>query len=141
LAEYRDHYETILAAGSGVAGLAVDPPEESEALRRQLALPFPLLCDSQRKVLETWGLLNAREKGGIARPAVFVIDRDLRVRFVSLDLHSARVRTEVVVNFLLSGMATKGPVRPRRRLVFPTLGDWFRALRNTFRFGPRSPKR
>ncbi len=141
MAEYRDRYEAIDVAGGGVAGLAVDSPEASETVRKQLSLPFPILCDTRREVLATWDLLNTREKDGIARPAVFVIDRDRRVRFVSLDLHSARVRTDAVVDFLLSGMTMTAPVRPRRRLVFPTLGDWFRALRNTFRFGPRSPKR
>ena len=141
MAEYRDRYEAIDVAGAGVAGLAVDSPEASETVRKQLGLPFPILCDTRREVLASWDLLEAKEKGGIAKPAIFIIGRDQRLRYVSLDLHLARVRTDAVVNFLLSGMTMTAPVRPPRKLVFPTLGDWLRALRNTFRFGLRSPKR
>jgi len=139
LAEYRDRYEEILRCGGNVAALSVDEPERSEAVRQQLQLPFLLLCDTARKVVTEWSLLNPREKGGIAKPAVFVIDRDMRLLLASLDHDVARVPTDTVVSFLLSGTPSSSS-KVRRSLVIPRLTDWIRAIRNTLRFGVRSPK-
>jgi peroxiredoxin len=138
LAEYRERYDEIRRSGANVAALSVDEPARSEAVRQELQLPFPILCDTARKVVTDWGLLK-REKGGIARPAVFVIDRDMRVLFASLDNDATRVPTDTVVGFLLSGKPA-GPLQARRSLVIPRLTDWSRAIRNTLRFGMRSPK-
>jgi peroxiredoxin len=138
LAEYRDRYDQIRQTGTNFAALSVDEPERSEAVRQQLQLPFPILCDTGRKVVTEWGLLNPREKGGIARPAVFVIGRDMRVLFASMDNDATRVPTDTLVSFLLSG-APSGSPTARRSLVVPRLTDWFRAIRNAFRFGMRSP--
>jgi peroxiredoxin len=139
LAEYRDRYDQIHRSGANIAALSVDEPVRSEAVRQQLQLPFPILCDTARKVVAEWGLLNPQEKGGIARPAVFVIGRDRRVRFASVDHDAARVPTDMVVGFLLSEKPA-GSLKARRSLVIPRLTDWFRAIRNTLRFGVRSPK-
>ena len=73
MADYRDIYPEIRAAGAHVAALSVDAPEVSEALRNRLDLPYPLLCDTQRVVTKQWDLYNPGEMGGIAKPAVFVI--------------------------------------------------------------------
>jgi len=139
LAEYRDRYDEIRRSGANVAAVSVDEPTRSEAARQQLHVSFPVLCDTSRKAVTEWGLLNPREKGGIARPSVFVIDRDMRIRFASLDSDAARARTDTVVSFVLSGMSADF-ARAHRGLVIPRLGDWFRAVRNTLRFGIRSPK-
>ena len=68
-----------------MAAISVDPPERSAAMRRDLGLDFPVLSDSSRELITSWGLLNANEKGGIAVPATFLIDRDLTVRFSSAE--------------------------------------------------------
>ena len=64
-----------------MVAISVDPPERSAAMRRDMKLDFPVLSDNSRQVITTWGLLNASEKGGIAFPATFLIDRNLTVRF------------------------------------------------------------
>ena len=66
-----------------MVAISVDPPERSAAMRRDMKLDFPVLSDNSRQVIPTWGLLNASEKGGIAFPATFLIDRNLTVRFSS----------------------------------------------------------
>jgi peroxiredoxin len=141
LAEYRDLHESFRRAGTDLAAIAVDEPRRSEAVRQELGLPFPILCDTRRELISAWDLLNAREKGGIAKPAVFVIDRERRVRFASVDRDAVRVPGAAVLEFLLGGMTKTMPERGLRRLSIPLFADWFRALRNTFRFGLRSPKR
>jgi len=117
-----------------VAAIAVDDPARSEPVRRELRLPFPILCDTRREVVRAWGLFNAKERGGIAYPAVFVVDRERIVRWRSLDRLASRVDTGAVVAFLREG----GPPSPRR-LVIPRPGDFVRALRNMIARGSKTP--
>ena len=81
MADYREHYLEIRSAGASVVAISVDAPDESEALRVHLSLPFPILCDTERRVVRDWGIYNSREKGGIAQPAVFIIDPSQVVRY------------------------------------------------------------
>jgi peroxiredoxin len=128
LTEYRDRWPDFQAAGAEVAAVSVDLPADSEALRRELSLPFPLLCDPNRQLITAWNLLNAREMGGIARPAVIVVDRERRVRLRALDRVQARVSPAAVLDFLRSGWDDVHTT-PRRRWVLPRLRDWRAALR------------
>ena len=134
MAEYRDHDADFRSAGAELAAIAVDDPARSEPVRRELGLPFPILCDTRRDVVRAWGLFNAAERGGIAHPAVFVVDRERIVRWRSLDRTATRVDTGAVLAFLREGRPPPPP-----RLVIPRLGDFVRALRNMIARGGRTP--
>ena len=135
MADYRDHYQQIRDAGVDLAAVSVDPPEKSETVRRQLGLPFPLLCDTERRVVQEWSVYNAAEKGGIAKPAVFIIGSDRRVQFRSVDSVASRVPASEIVH-LLQSRAEAG--QARRTRYIPTPLDFLRALRNAIRLGVRS---
>ena len=120
MAEYRDLYQPLQAAGVDVLGLSVDEPARSEEVRHEYELPFSLLCDTGREVVQRWDLYNARERGGIARTAVFVLDQDRRVRFRSVEMTTARVRAADMLEFLRGG----GIAPPRRRPVVPGLREF-----------------
>ena len=130
MADYRKHYQAIRSAGAGVVALSVDAPAESEALRVHLALPFPILCDTERRVVWEWGIFNAGEKGGIAKPAVFVIDSSQVVRYAGVDKVVRRVPAAVIVELLRSADHAKAV---RRRLYVPLFSDWISAIRNFVR--------
>jgi peroxiredoxin len=140
LAEYRDHAAELRQLGVDIAAVSVDPPERSAALRAELALPFTLLGDTRREVVERWGVFNRAEKGGIAYPAVFVIDRDRTVRYRSLDRMRSRVSVDGIVAFLRAGMDSAAPAVPVRSRVRPGIGGFYRALVNVLRMGIRSPR-
>jgi peroxiredoxin len=127
LADYRDHYEEIRAAGASAAAVSIDPPAKSEALRRKLRLPFPILCDTERRVIQGWDIYNPREKGGIAKPAVFIIGRDRVVRFSSVDQVARRVPPSEIVRILGTGTGAQ-PVR--RKVYIPRVNDFVRAIRS-----------
>jgi len=129
LADYRDHYAEIRAAGASLAAVSVDTAAESEVLRAQLSLPFPMLCDMERRVITEWDLLNARERGGIAKPSVFVIDAGFLVRYAAVDT----VVTRVPATEILSVLDVRDAAQIRRKTYLPLPGDWIRALRNNFR--------
>ncbi len=126
MAEYRDAYSQIRAAGAELVAISVDAPAQSARLRRQLGLPFTLLCDTDRRVVREWHVYNPREHGGIARPAVFVVETDLRLRFSSVD----RVATRVMPADVLPILQDAGTSQPRKHAYMPRLGDFARAIGN-----------
>jgi len=130
LAGYREHYQEIRTAGTGVVAVSVDAPGKSEALRVDLSLPFPILCDTERRVVMDWGIYNSGEKGGIAKPAVFIIDASQVVRYAAVDAVVRRVPAAEIVSRLQN--ADEGqPVR--RRIHVPLFSEWKRAIRNSIR--------
>jgi len=128
LTEYAHAAPAIRATGADLVALSVDDAARSQAVRQQLGLDFPILCDTERTVVRAWDLYNARERGGIAIPAVFVIGPDRRIRYRSVDQTAARVRPDHVIAFLRDG------TRPTTRTaVLPRLRDWVHAFGNAFR--------
>lgn len=136
MAEYRDCEAEIRAAGAKLAAISVDDAEKSQSVRKTLHLNFPILSDVHRRVVREWGVYNAREKGGIARPAVFIVDSGRVVRFVSADEVASRVSAAEIVR-LLSAREVKPQLR--RRKVIPRPGDFWRATSNSLHFGVKQP--
>jgi peroxiredoxin len=137
LAEFRDLSEDFRSLGVHIAALAVDSPEQSDRVRRQYELPFPILCDTQKEVVRAWGLFNAEEKGGIAVPAVVLLGRDRRIRLIVVEGIANRVRAADLLEFLrahpvsadLSDDLHSGS--QRQSVIFPSLVDFWRALWNS----------
>ncbi len=78
-------------------------------------------------MVREWGIYNSAEKGGIAKPAVFLIDPKQTVRYAAVDTVVRRVPAAEIVSLLQRAAKTQ-PVR--RGLYFPRLSDWIRAVRN-----------
>lgn len=139
MAEYAKHQDELNALGIGVAALSVDSPSDSAALKASLGSGATFLCDPERQVLPPWGLLNPHERGGIAYPATFVLDRDRTVRFRSLERTAARARIDGLLEFLRAGLQSPPPPS-RPRIVLPRLADWAQAIRNAVRDLRRAKK-
>ena len=65
-----------------------------------MGLPFTLLCDSERRVVQQYDLLNPYEHGGIAYPAIFIIKSSGIIGYRSLDKTASRVNLSEVIAFL-----------------------------------------
>ncbi len=141
MAEYRDLYDEICAAGADVAALSGDEPERSEIERQRYQLPFPLLCDTEREVVQAWDLFNREEKGGIARAAIFLLDRDRRVLSVSIGGTTSRVRAADMLAFLGACSPAIDSGQPRKRVVFPSLWEMVRTAWPALRLALFPPKR
>jgi peroxiredoxin len=137
LADYREQHQAIREAGASLVAVSVDAPEKSEAVRRQLRLPFPILSDRERRVVQEWDIYNPNEKGGIAKPAVFILAPDRSVRFVSVDGVSARVPAAEIVKML---QGQKDTMPTRRKHLIPNLATFLRAIRNALHLGARQPR-
>ena len=130
MVDYREHYQEIRATGASVVAVSVDAPDKSQVLRHELRLPFPILCDVERRVVREWDIYNPRERGGIAKPAVFVVERDRTIRYDSVDAVATRVPASEIVR-ILQAVAEGPPVR--RKVYIPRLAEWFRAIRKMWR--------
>lgn len=130
MADYSEHYPQILAAGATVAAVSVDAPEESETLRREMQLPFPILCDTERRVIREWDVYNPRKRGSIAKPSVFVIDADRKVRYAALDGVATRRLPAEILRVL---QKNPGGQPIQSKVYLPRPADWLRALRNNLR--------
>ena len=124
--------------GVRLAAVSVDSPETLRSLREDGGLGFELLSDTRRESLRAWGLLNARERGGIAIPAVFVLDTDGKIVYRSLDRTASRADVTSILIFLRS-FRQDGSQRldnDARSFVVPTFRDVVAGLPRKF-FGRR----
>jgi peroxiredoxin len=141
LADYSKHLDDFRAAGAELVAISVDDAARAAPVRQELGIKFPLLCDTRREVVEAYELLNRGEKGGIAFPATFVIDRERVVRFRALEEVASRVSVDELLELVraLGSGATPSAV-PHNRGVWP--GAMFlRATMNALLRGVRSPNK
>lgn len=139
MADYSERLDDFRAAGADLAAISVDDAARAEPVRIELGIKFPLLCDARRAVVKAYGLLNTGEKGGIAFPAAFVIDRNRIVRFRALEEVASRVGVDELLGFVRAlKTGDEAPIAPRRRGVWP--GAMFiRATMNAILRGVRVP--
>ena len=141
MADYSEHLEDFRAAGAELVAISVDDAARAEPVRQELGIKFPLLCDTSREVVKKYGLLNSGEKGGIAFPASFVIDREQVVRFRALEEVASRVSVDQLLELVREiGRGVEPKTKPRKSGVFPGL-MFLRATMNAMRHGVRSPNK
>ena len=82
LCTIRDRLSTLNQADAQVYGISVDSFFAQKAFHDAQKLTFPLLCDFNKQVIRDYGVFNEDMIGlkGIAKRAVFVIDKDGIVR-------------------------------------------------------------
>lgn len=76
----RDHYQELLDAGYLVVGVSVDDEASHQKFIEKYQLPFPLIADTERKVVEAYGVwkeknMYGRKYWGTVR-TTFVINPD-----------------------------------------------------------------
>ncbi len=74
----RDHWETFQAQGYEILGVSADSAKRQENFKNKYELPFPLLADEDKQVIEAFGVWGpkkfmGKEYDGIHR-TTFVIN-------------------------------------------------------------------
>ena len=96
---YWRYYNEILGAGLKVAFISVDTPDVSKDYRDRLEetgvklpnkersnkIPFPFLCDPDRRATQAFGLSRqSRERGTISKPSVFLVNKESVVTYAKV---------------------------------------------------------
>lgn len=76
----RDNYQSFLAKGYAILGVSADSAKRQQSFIEKYKLPFPLLADEDKKVINAFGVWGpkkfmGREFDGIHR-VTFVIDEN-----------------------------------------------------------------
>jgi peroxiredoxin len=82
LTRLAEDYEKIKQAGADLIAISSDEQNYAWSMSLTTGAKFQILSDSDRKVIQSYGVLNAKEHNGIAHPAVFIIDKEGRIRFL-----------------------------------------------------------
>ena len=73
--------------GAEIVALSADTPELARMTVSDLGITYPILSDSSRTFIRAYDVLHPEE--GIARPSVFVLDRDGMVRWKYVGMSAA----------------------------------------------------
>jgi peroxiredoxin Q/BCP len=74
---FRDHWKDLQAAGVAVLGISADSGASHAKFAAKYRLPFPLLSDPDRTVMEAWGaygdkVMYGRTTKGVIRSTVWI---------------------------------------------------------------------
>ncbi|MBT7466413.1 MAG: thioredoxin-dependent thiol peroxidase [Bacteroidetes bacterium] len=74
----RDNYEGLLAKGFAIVGVSADSEKSHLKFRTKYDLPFPLISDTEKEVLEAYGVWGTKKMAGRTYMGIyrmtFVID-------------------------------------------------------------------
>jgi thioredoxin-dependent peroxiredoxin len=101
--DFRDSLGSLQAAGYQVVGISPDKPEQLARFRERDALTFPLVADTDRKVLTAYGAFGEKQNYGRTVQGVirstFVIDEQGRIEQAMYNVkatgHVAKLRREL----------------------------------------------
>src|SRR5256885_14815681 len=95
-----------------IVGLSVDGVARNKAMVSKLLLPFPMLADPDASVIAAYGVYQEKEQR--ARPAAFVIARDLSIayRYVGRDFADPPLTEELLEGLERSKGAPREELHP-----------------------------
>lgn len=82
----RDHWSTFQEKGYEILGVSADTPKRQQNFKTKYELPFPLLADEDKSVIEAFGVWGpkkfmGKEYDGIHR-TTFIIDENGKIEEV-----------------------------------------------------------
>jgi peroxiredoxin Q/BCP len=83
---FRDVYKKIQATGTVILGVSADEPAKQKKFEEKFKLPYPLLADTDKKVCESYGVIQeksmyGKKYMGIAR-MTFIIGPTGRIQHI-----------------------------------------------------------
>jgi peroxiredoxin len=86
LGEFVKHYDELKALDVQVLGVSVDPPDKSRITQEKMKTPFPILSDSENKLMDLYGTRSPVYKGRggtpLNTPTLVLIDKKGIVRWI-----------------------------------------------------------
>lgn len=99
----RDNFEALLRAGIKIVGVSGDSVESHEKFAERHDLPFPLIADTDRKIMEDYGVWGEKKLYGRTflgtRRTTFLINEDGSIRKVIKRPKTGDHSAEVLAGF------------------------------------------
>ena len=97
---FRDNYQSLLSKGFSVIGVSPDTEKSHKKFETKFNLPFPLIADPDRKIVESYGLwaektMFGRKYMGVLR-TTFVIDPNGKILKVIDKVESKNASRQVL---------------------------------------------
>ena len=92
-----DHYAEIKKQDAIILAVSADNLEGAEGAAHQWGAPFPILSDSDRAVINDYGVLA---DNNIAKPSTFIIDKSGVIRWKYVGSTGDRPEPETVLQQL-----------------------------------------
>jgi peroxiredoxin Q/BCP len=97
---FRDNYQSLLSKGFSVIGVSPDTEKSHKKFETKFNLPFPLIADPDRKIVEQYGLwaektMFGRKYMGVLR-TTFVIDPNGKILKVIDKVESKNASRQVL---------------------------------------------
>jgi peroxiredoxin len=77
-----EDYDKIKQAGGELLAISVDEQSYAWSMAQTTGAKFQILSDAEKKTITEYGIVNAAEHGGIAHPAIFILDKEGRIRYM-----------------------------------------------------------
>jgi peroxiredoxin Q/BCP len=99
----RDHYSRLKKYGFVVVGVSPDDAEKHKKFEKKFGLPFPLIADTSRVILEKYGVWDRKQMFGHTYMGVlrtsFVIDEKGIIRKIFLRPRNKAHAEEILTAF------------------------------------------
>jgi peroxiredoxin Q/BCP len=96
LCGYRDDIEKFKSASTEVIAISVDHQTDSDAFKDKFSLPFPVLGDPEKKVIEAYGVpLREFQGNQFAERSVFLVDKEGIVRYIDMKYDLTKDKTSL----------------------------------------------
>jgi len=97
---YRDNYQSLLSQGLSVVGVSFDTEKSHKKFIKKYNLPFPLLADPDRKIIEDYGIWAEKTTFGRTYMGTlrttFVIDKKGIIKHIIRKVESGKASQQVL---------------------------------------------
>jgi thioredoxin-dependent peroxiredoxin len=97
---YRDNYQSLLNKGFAVIGVSFDTEKSHKKFINKYSLPFPLIADTDKKIIEDYGVWGEKTTFGRTYMGTFrttfVIDKNGVITHVIRKVESGKASQQVL---------------------------------------------
>lgn len=90
----RDAYEALVEKGVAVIGVSTDTVAEQKAFKEANGFPFPLIADTEKKVMEAFGVPTYPGSNAAQRQAFLI--KDGKIAWLDLKASTSRQAADVL---------------------------------------------
>ena len=97
---YRDNYQSLLSKGFAVIGVSFDTEKSHKKFIKKYSLPFPLIADTDKKIIEDYGVWGEKTTFGRTYMGTFrttfIIDKKGIISHVIRKVESGKASQQVL---------------------------------------------